>query len=292
LFLFARRYPSTLVSLQTRTSNPFYPDITLSSPPFSLPVVYEDAHLAVVNKPAGVVVYSHKKGGHGTNTIRACLPYVLRPPPDGTEGMLRRPQPVHRLDKPTSGLLVVAKTKAAMVALSESFRERRVEKEYLAVLNGVLAHEEGVVEAIIPKPAPKMGVTFYKALSTSRSLRAAGNLLTLARFRPRTGRYHQLRYHASGPLGAPIVGDAEHDATEEGRSFMERGLFLCASRVAFPHPAGGEGADFGGGAVWRDEEAWVELEVETPEKFGKFLQWEEERYNKFAGGGEGGESGE
>jgi len=79
--------------------------------------------MAVINKPAGIVTYSHKKGGHGRMTVRAGLPYVLKPPePTGVKGearqILRRPSPVHRLDKNTSGLMVIAKTKGAVVELS------------------------------------------------------------------------------------------------------------------------------------------------------------------------------
>jgi len=140
---YSRVLSSTLISLQSRTSHAFYPSENSSTPPFKLPVIYEDDHLAVVNKPAGVVVYSHKKGGHGLNTIRACLPHVLHPPPEGTEGTLRRPQPVHRLDKPTSGLLVIAKTKTAMSGLSGAFANREVEKEYVAILNGVPEYPSG-----------------------------------------------------------------------------------------------------------------------------------------------------
>jgi len=90
-----------------RMGGGFYPSLNYLKPPFALPVVYEDDHFAIVNKPAGVVVYSHKNGGHGRNTVRSALPYVLTPPKRGTVAIIRRPAACHRLDKPTSGLVRV-----------------------------------------------------------------------------------------------------------------------------------------------------------------------------------------
>ena len=114
------------ISVQTRLSNCFYPSLTYAKPPFELPVVFEDDDMALVNKPAGVVTYSHRKGGHGRLTVRAALPYVLLPPTDGSrQAVLRRPAPVHRLDKATSGIMVVAKTKQAMMELSRGERGGR-----------------------------------------------------------------------------------------------------------------------------------------------------------------------
>jgi 23S rRNA pseudouridine1911/1915/1917 synthase len=97
-------------------------------PPFDLPVIYQDDHIAVVNKPEGVVVFGHKNGGYGRHTVKSALPYVLKPPKLGTLSVMWNPMPVHRLDRATSGLLVVAKTKAALVHLSNQFKERRIKK--------------------------------------------------------------------------------------------------------------------------------------------------------------------
>lgn len=99
-----------------------------AEPPFHLPVVYQDDHIAVVNKPEGVVVFSHKNGGFGRHNVKSCLPWALDPPRAGVVSVMRRPNPVHRIDRGTSGLLVVAKTKPAMVGLASMFRERRVKK--------------------------------------------------------------------------------------------------------------------------------------------------------------------
>jgi len=117
----------------------FYPGFqTERRPPFELPVVYEDDHIAVVNKPAGVVCYAPKGQGYSCmETIRAALPFVLKPPKRGTLSILRRPMSVHRLDKPTTGLLLIAKTKPALVELGRQFAQREVHKTYTAIVNGI-----------------------------------------------------------------------------------------------------------------------------------------------------------
>jgi tRNA pseudouridine65 synthase/23S rRNA pseudouridine1911/1915/1917 synthase len=174
------------------------------------------AILCVVNKPAGVVVYSHKGGGHGTMTVRAALPFVVTPPKPGTYSTLRRPSPVHRLDKPTSGLLLIAKTKPAMVDLSRQFRDRIIKKTYVAVVNGIPF--EPVETAISSEGAYDLGVdvdpgskdtwqlidhpldeksatTIWRSLKYAKSLKANENYVTLVELKPKSGRYHQLRRH-------------------------------------------------------------------------------------------------
>lgn len=169
-----------------------------------------------MNKPPGIVVYANRGGGHGIMTVRAGLPFVLTPPQMGTYATLRRPQPVHRLDKPTSGLLLVAKTKPAMVHLSLQFRDRKVKKTYVAVVNGIPpepkeaaissigAYELGVdvdpkssgIWQLIDDPLDeKSAVTIWRALRYSKSLKANENYLTLVELKPKTGRFHQLRRH-------------------------------------------------------------------------------------------------
>ena len=113
-----RIFPGDVVCEQARMGFSFYPEDGEARAPFALPVVYEDDHFAIVNKPAGVTVNSHRKSGIGRMCIRAAAPYVLTPPKFGTLAIIRRPSPVHRLDKPTSGLLLIAKTKPAMVDLT------------------------------------------------------------------------------------------------------------------------------------------------------------------------------
>lgn len=101
-----RVFAGDVIGKQVRMGNGYFPVLGHKKPPFELPVVYEDDHMALVNKPAGVVVYSQKNGGHGIMTVRSALPFVLEPPQRGTYSVMRRPASVHRLDKPTSKLSV------------------------------------------------------------------------------------------------------------------------------------------------------------------------------------------
>lgn len=169
-----------------------------------------------VDKPAGVVVYAHRQGGHGVMTVRAALPFTVRPPASGTYSTLRRPQPVHRLDKPTSGLLLIAKTKPAMVHLSHQFRDRKVKKTYVAVVNGIpdepqetsISSLEAYAMGVDVDPSSKdqwqlidypldekSAVTIWRSLKYAKSLKAKQNYCTLVELKPKTGRYHQLRRH-------------------------------------------------------------------------------------------------
>lgn len=121
--------PGDTIAIQTRmTHNYAECRVHDKTPPFDLPVIYEDDHFAIVNKPEGIVVFSHKGGGFGRESVKACLPWALSPPTLGVMSVMRRPCPVHRIDRGTSGLLVCAKTKPAMVELARMFKERKVKK--------------------------------------------------------------------------------------------------------------------------------------------------------------------
>ena len=152
-------------------------------------------------------------------TVRAALPYALKPPKRGTHAIIRRPASVHRLDKPTSGILLVAKTKPAMVDLTKQFVERRIKKTYTAIINGIpdepietnisakAAHELGVdVDfasnsdnekwQLIDYPLDeKSAVTIWRPLKYAKSLKAKDGTVTLVELKPKSGRYHQLRRH-------------------------------------------------------------------------------------------------
>jgi len=147
-------YPGDVIGCQlflgTYRKKQCYPNVDYSRPQFELEVVYEDDYLAVVNKPSGIAVYSDTRNSNSNGntvgnrrTVHFLLPFLLTPPKRGTTGgLLRRPGIVHRLDKATSGLLVVAKTKVAMESLKEQFRTRRIQKLYTAIVNGDLLPEE------------------------------------------------------------------------------------------------------------------------------------------------------
>ncbi|GMH47493.1 hypothetical protein TrRE_jg9039 [Triparma retinervis] len=289
-----RVHPLDTVHIQTRLSNSFYPSLTYAKPAFDLPVIYEDDEIAIVDKPAGIVTYSHRKGGHGRMTVRAALPYCLKPPAsNSTRQILRRPSPVHRLDKATSGLMVIAKTKGAMVDLSKSFAERSISKTYTAILNG-LPDDEGLADnegfALIDQPVVgKEAITRWKPLQYSKSLKANSGILTLVEFLPKTGRYHQLRDHSANALSCPIVGDTEHDGgTESALCFRDNGMYLCSNKVTLPHPTLSSlpspppppGAPF---SFHRSDDGRILLSAalpSLPEKYQKLMSREEKRVGK------------
>lgn len=258
-----RIYPGDVVGKQVRMGTGYFRVLSYQKPPFDLPIVFEDDHCALVNKPAGVVVYSPKNGGHGSMTIRAALPFVLQPPQRGTYAVMRRPASVHRLDKPTSGLLCIAKTKPALLDLSRQFHDRIIKKTYFAIVNGIPPESPEV--AITSRDAFALGVdidpnddekegaggwhlidspldgkhavTVWRAVKYVKSLRAHDGYLTLVELKPKTGRYHQLRRHMAWQCKCPLVGDSEYDeGTASAMSFRDRGLLLCSTRVVLEHP--------------------------------------------------------
>lgn len=261
-----RIYPGDVLGIQCRMRGGYYPGFeTATKPPFELPVVYEDDHFAVVNKPAGIVCFSTRNDQqlYGCMTVRSCLPFVLKPPQRGTEAIIRRPVPCHRLDKPTSGLLLIAKTKPAMVDLSKQFEERRIKKTYIAILNGL--PQEPTETSITTAEAISLGVdavnedddgshncnwqlidhaleeksavTVWRSVKYVKSSRANDGVLTLVEMKPKTGRHHQLRRHMCWVQDCPIVGDLRYDGGgDDAKSLRGRGLFLCSNKVKVEHP--------------------------------------------------------
>jgi len=313
-----RVYPADVVAKQVRMDGGFYPSQMYAKPPFELPVIFEDDHFAIVNKPAGVVVYSHRKGGHGRMTVRAALPFVLQPPKKGTLSIIRRPLAAHRLDRPTSGLLLVAKTKPALIDITKQFVERRIKKTYTAIINGIPnepnetrisnseAHnlgvdvrgvDDNVSWQLIDHPLDeKSAVTVWRPVKYVNSLKADCGVLTHVEMKPKTGRYHQLRRHMSWVKGCPLVGDKIYDGGGEAMQLRERGLFLCSNKIRLDHPHYNTEA---GRKEWDslpDKEKWadgqlrlsddgtiveVDANINLPEKFNNFLAREEKRELKF-----------
>jgi 23S rRNA pseudouridine1911/1915/1917 synthase len=192
-------------------------------------VLFEDSRVVVVNKPQGMVV--HPACGHHSGTLVNALLWHFTEMRDAFGPDDARPGVVHRLDKDTSGVLIIAKDPAAHELLAAQFKERRATKVYVAVLWGAPAEDRGRVETRIardPRSRKRFAVveTGGKlAVTDYRVLRRVGGCSVVA-FRPRTGRTHQLRVHALH-LGCPVVGDPIYGRRKaEGYTLMLHALRL------------------------------------------------------------------
>ena len=215
-----------------------------------LPILYQDADLLVVDKPAGMVV--HPAAGHAGGTlVNALLHHVTDLSGIGGE---KRPGIVHRLDRGTSGLMVVAKHDRAHEELSRQFRDREVEKEYVALVWGEVMAGRRIDLAVGRDPANRKKMSAKARRSreaVTRIVRAEhfGRTLTLAHVAIHTGRTHQIRVHLSA-IGHPIVGDPLYGGVHRrvpgdlrAVSRLDR-PFLHAARLAFTHPGDGRRMEF------------------------------------------------
>jgi len=185
----------------------------------NIEVLFEDETLAVVYKPAGILVSGNKfvtiANGLAQNLKKSTLADAVKP------------QPIHRLDYPTSGLLLIGKTSTAITALGKLFKEKEIQKTYFAVTIGKMK-SEGTIKIPIDK---KESETDFKILHTVISERF--EFLNLVKLSPKTGRKHQLRKHLFS-LGNPILGDKEYFL--EGKVLNGKGLYLHAATLDFVHP--------------------------------------------------------
>jgi len=194
-------------SIRFRVPEPASDDTVPENIP--LDVLFEDDGLVVVNKPPGMVV--HPARGNWTGTLTSALAYRFNSLSD--VGGPTRPGIVHRLDRDTSGVIVVAKTNAVHLSLSEQFAQRTVEKEYFAITGNPIDRDRDVIEASIgrhpyqrDKQAIREGHTTSKAASTFYEVISRHGRFTQVRVRPKTGRTHQIRVHLSH-VGAAIICD-------------------------------------------------------------------------------------
>ena len=214
-----------------------------------LEILYQDADVAVLNKPAGLVV--HPAAGHPSGTlVNALLHHVTDLSGIGGE---RRPGIVHRLDRGTSGLMVIAKNDAAHQELSRQFQDREVEKEYIALVWGTVQAGKRIDAAIGRDPAnrQKMSARSRHARHAVTRITRARHMrgLTLCQVAILTGRTHQIRVHLSA-IGHPVVGDALYGGVHRRvpgdiRAVLRLGRpFLHAARLAFTHPSEGRRLEF------------------------------------------------
>jgi 23S rRNA pseudouridine1911/1915/1917 synthase len=216
-----------------------------AEPDVEVSVVYEDADLVVVDKSAGVVV--HPGAGQRDGTLAAGL--LARYPELGdlvAPGLSDpgRPGIVHRLDKGTSGLLVVARSAPALASLRAQIADRTLRRVYLGLAQGAMPDDAGVIDAPIGRSARQPTLMAVRAdgrpsLTRYRVLaRGAGPVTTLLELELETGRTHQIRVHLAA-LGHPIVNDTRYGHQRDGR-LRDGRLFLHATRLAFAHPTTGE----------------------------------------------------
>ncbi|MCD5445665.1 RluA family pseudouridine synthase [Lactobacillus delbrueckii] len=213
-----------------------------------LDIVYEDEDIIVVNKPQGMVV--HPAVGHPSHTLVNALLYHTRDLADSPEGF--RPGIVHRIDKDTSGLLMVAKNAAARESLEKQLAAKSNKRQYLAIVHGNFAEEEGTIDAPIgrnPKDRKQMAVvekgksavTHFKVLEQYQGY-------SLVECQLETGRTHQIRVHMAY-IGHPLAGDPLYGPR---KTLPGHGQFLHAKTLGFEQPSTGE---------------WMEFSVQPPEIF-------------------------
>lgn len=219
----------------------------------NLDIIYEDSDLIVVNKPSGMVV--HPAPGHGRGTLVNGLMYAVKDL-SGIKGAIR-PGIVHRIDKDTSGLLMVAKNDKTHESLSDQLKAKTVKREYIALVHGIIDHDFGKIDAPIGRDnkdriryavveGGKESITHFEVLQRFGEF-------TLVRCRLETGRTHQIRVHMRY-ISHPLVGDPLYGPKKSKKS--EFGQFLHAATIGFTHPSTDE---------------FLEFSTDLPTEFSTFL---------------------
>lgn len=233
----------------------------------NLKVIYADEHLAVLHKPAGIA--THPGPGDTQTTIAHGILHIWQDIGnqsrekivESTPGKILRPGIVHRLDRDTEGLLIVALHDGARRKLMLLFEKRQIKKEYLAWLSGKLPSSSGRIELAIGRhpvqrtkmrvhPNGRMAITEYQQLEMIQSIR--GRRYYKVRLNIHTGRTHQIRVHMAH-LGAPVIGDRQY--SRSAAKYERFGMLLLAQKLGFIHPLTGE---------------HLEFFLPEPERFGEF----------------------
>lgn len=225
-----------------------------SSPVYKkeIPVIYDDPYMSIVIKPPGMLV-----NGNASKTLERALPFNISQ--SHIEDALSEPRVVHRLDRPTGGLVVVAKTAKSMMHLSGQFEKRRVKKMYRAIVSGKM-EGSGFIDTHVDN---REALTGYFVIDNIPSLHT--NWLTYLELYPRTGRTHQIRKHLSD-LGHPVLGDTQF--TTSGPLLRSKGLFLWAAGISLAHPA---------------SEWVINVRSNVPAKFITYMEREKRRFNGYRG---------
>ncbi|MBX3026290.1 RluA family pseudouridine synthase [bacterium] len=215
------------------------PEIRAVAAPIDLDVLFEDASLLAINKPPGLVV--HPAPGHWQGTLVSALLHRWQAVPTDLDP--DRLGIVHRLDKDTSGILLIARTSAALANLGDQFRRREIKKDYLALVWGAPRPSRGVIDRPIgrhPVERKKMAVRARGRVATTRYevLEQSGRV-ALVRANPETGRTHQIRVHLAS-IGHPVVSDLLYARGHPGQSDLIPRQALHAEAIDFRHPTSGE----------------------------------------------------
>jgi 23S rRNA pseudouridine1911/1915/1917 synthase len=216
-------------------------EMEIKPEPMPLDIVYEDSDVVVVNKPRGLVV--HPAPGHYSGTLVNGLLAHCKDL-SGINGVLR-PGIVHRIDKDTSGLLMVAKNDKAHLSLAQQLKEHTVNRTYVAIVHGVIPHEMGTIDAPIgrdPKNRQQMAVVFEnsKPAVTHFVVLERFQEFTLVELKLETGRTHQIRVHMKY-IGYPLAGDPKYGPKH---TLELNGQALHAKTLGFTHPRTGERLEF------------------------------------------------
>lgn len=230
-------------------------EINLKAQDIPIEIIYEDKDIIVVNKPKGMVV--HPAVGNIDRTLVNAIMNICKDSLSGIGGEIR-PGIVHRLDKDTSGLLIVAKNDEAHIKMSEEIKNREVTKIYIALVRGVVKENEASIDMPIgrsPKDRKKMAVVRNgkRAITHFKVIKRYHNY-TLLQIKIDTGRTHQIRVHMA-EIGYPVVGDLVYSNGKN--EFGVEGQMLHAKKLEFKHPITGES---------------MHLEAELPDYFKQILK--------------------